>query len=171
MQRERSRLAGLAGKLQPAVWAVGAYRVAHHLHSMGVPALPGVLSILARVVTGAEIDYRATIGRRFDLQHGFGVVIGDTAVIGDDCLVLQGVTLGARSREDIVPQERIHPLIGNRVTIYAGAKVIGPVSIGDDAVIGANAVVLSDVPAGALAVGVPARLIDRRRRAGEEQAG
>lgn len=111
-----------------------------------------VLSQLTRFATGIEIHPGATIGRRFFIDHGMGVVIGETAEIGDDVMIYHGVTLGGRSLAKV----KRHPTIGNRVTIGAGAKVLGPIYIGDDSAIGANAVVVKDAPAESIVTGVPA---------------
>lgn len=133
-----------------AIWS---YRLAHRLWA--VPALRGaarVLSQLTRFLTGVEIHPGATIGRRFFIDHGMGVVIGETAEIGDDVMLYHGVTLGGRSLE----HGKRHPTLGDRVTVGAGAKVLGPVRIGDDSAVGANAVVTHDVPAESIATGIPA---------------
>ena len=118
----------------------------------------------ARNVWGIEIPYTAQIGRRVVIEHQHGIVIHGSCVIGDDCIVRQGVTLGNRTMES--PHDA--PNIGNRVNIGAGAKVLGAVKVGDDAVIGANAVVLNDIPAKSVAVGVPARIITRETSAKEQ---
>lgn len=147
----------------PGMHAVWSYRVAHAMWESG-PALrtpARVLATVTRSLTGVEIHPAATIGRRCFIDHGMGVVIGETATIGDDVLLYHGATLGAR---DARSGQR-HPTIGDRVMVGAGARVLGPVTVGDDARIGANAVVVRDVPAGATAVGVaatvqePARII------------
>lgn len=133
-----------------AIWS---YRLAHRMWS--VPALRGaarVLSQLTRLLTGIEIHPGATIGRRFFIDHGMGVVIGETTEIGDDVMIYHGVTLGGRSLE---PGKR-HPTLGNRVTVGAGAKILGPVNVGDDSAVGANAVVTHDIPAESIATGIPA---------------
>jgi serine O-acetyltransferase len=145
--------------LTPAVWAVRLYRIAHGLYRYGIPGLPEVIGCLARVITGVEIHHKAQIGRRFKLYHGCGTVIGETAIIGEGCVLFHGVTLGLASVDDWRPGERLHPKLGDRVRVYAGAKLVGPISVGDGATIGANAVVVTDVPAGAVAVGVPARIV------------
>ena len=106
------------------------------------------------MATGVEIHPGATIGKRFFIDHGMGVVIGETAEIGDDVMLYHGVTLGGRSLQKV----KRHPTLGNRVVIGAGAKVLGPVRIGDDVQIGANSVVVSDVPAGSVAAGIPAQI-------------
>ena len=133
-----------------AIWA---YRLAHRWWAK--PALRPAARLLTqfmRFLTGIEIHPGATIGRRFFIDHGVGVVIGETTTIGDDVMVYHGVTLGGRSLQ----QGKRHPTIGNRVTIGAGAKVLGPLSIGDGSAIGANAVVTHDVPADSIATGIPA---------------
>lgn len=145
-----------------AIWA---HRVAHLM--WGVPALRGparVLAQAARFVTGIEIHPGATIGRRFFIDHGMGVVIGETTEIGDDVMLYHGVTLGGRS----LAKTKRHPTIGSRVTIGAGAKVLGPVVVGDDSAIGANAVVTRDVPADSIATGIPATVRHRSGRQHEQ---
>ena len=138
----------------PGLHAIWAYRVAHRLWLRpGTRLLGRLLSQLARAVTGVEIHPGASIGRRFFIDHGMGVVIGETAEVGDDVMLYHGVTLGGRSMKRV----KRHPTVGDRVTIGAGARILGPVTIGDDALVGANAVVVKDVPAGAIATGVPAR--------------
>jgi serine O-acetyltransferase len=133
-----------------AIWS---HRVAHHMWAR--PALRGaarMLSQLTRFLTGIEIHPGATIGRRFFIDHGMGVVIGETAEIGEDVMLYHGVTLGGRSLE----HGKRHPTIGDRVTVGAGAKVLGPVHIGNDSAVGANAVVTHDVPSDSIATGIPA---------------
>ena len=133
-----------------AIWS---YRLAHRMWA--VPALRGparILSQLTRVLTGIEIHPGATIGQRFFIDHGMGVVIGETAEIGDDVMLYHGVTLGGRSLE----HGKRHPTIGDRVTVGAGAKVLGSVFIGADSAVGANAVVTHDVPPESIATGIPA---------------
>ena len=141
-----------------AIWS---HRLAHRLWSK--PALRGlarVLSQATRFLTGIEIHPGASIGRRFFIDHGIGVVIGETAEIGDDVMIYHGVTLGGRSLQRV----KRHPTIGDRVTIGAGAKVLGPVSIGADTAIGANAVVTRDVPAESIATGIPAVIRPRSEK-------
>ena len=153
--------------LTPAAWAVRSYRFAHWLWIGGLPTLALIVSLPARIGSGADLHPQAVIGVRFKLAHGFGVVIGDTAVIGDDCVLLQGVTLGIRHIGEVEPiGVRVHPRLGNRVRVGAGAVLLGAITVGDGAQIGANTVVLIDVPAGATAVGVPARIIEARSLSG-----
>lgn len=133
-----------------AIWF---HRLSHRLwNAGGVGRTAGrVLSQFARFLTGIEIHPGATIGRRFFIDHGMGVVIGETAEIGDDCMIYHGVTLGGVS----LKQVKRHPTLGHRVTVGAGAKILGPVEIGDDSSVGANAVVVNSAPANSIVVGVP----------------
>jgi serine O-acetyltransferase len=144
--------------LYASFWALLLYRMAHPLERLGLPLLPRLLSQLARLLTGIEIHPGAEIGRGLFIDHGMGVVIGQTAVLGQDVLLFHGVTLGGI---DDRPGRR-HAMVGDRVLVGAGAKLLGPIRVGSDARIGANAVVLSDVPEGATAVGIPARVIGTR---------
>ncbi len=130
------------------------YRVTHSLRAMSVPFLPRWMSQLARFLTGIEIHPGAEIGNRFFIDHGMGVVIGETTIIGDDVLLYQGVTLGGTGLQ----KGKRHPTIGNNVVIGTGAKVLGNVTVGDNSYIGANAVVIKDVPANSTVVGVPGRV-------------
>lgn len=136
----------------PGLHAIWTHRVSHRLWKRGakLPAL--VLAQGARSITGVEIHPGATIGRRFFIDHGMGVVVGETAEVGDDVMLYHGVTLGGRSMERV----KRHPTVEDGVTIGAGARVLGPVVIGEESQIGANAVVVKDVPAGATAIGIPA---------------
>jgi serine O-acetyltransferase len=133
------------------------HRVSNRLWRARLKLLARIIATWSRFFTGIEIHPGATIGRRVVIDHGMGVVIGETAVVGDDCLIYHGVTLGGKQAgsRDTVSGVR-HPRIGHRVTIGAMGIVLGPVTVGDDAVVGAHSVVVSDVPPGALAVGVPA---------------
>src|SRR5207342_448332 len=131
-----------------------AYRVHHALWARGHRLFARLVSQLARAVTGIEIHPGATIGRRFFIDHGMGVVIGETAEIGDDVMLYHDVTLGGRSMAKV----KRHPTLEDGVTIGAGARVLGPVVVGRGAQIGANAVVVRDVPAGAVVVGVPGQV-------------
>ncbi len=130
------------------------YRIARALLNMKIPFLPRWLSQFGRFFTGIEIHPGARIGQRFFIDHGMGVVIGETAIIGNDVLIYQGVTLGGTG---LFVGKR-HPTIGNNVVIGAGAKVLGNITIGDNSYIGSNAVVIKDVPANSTVVGVPGRI-------------
>lgn len=139
----------------PGLHAVWAHRLAHRLWRRPAYRLPArLVSQLARGLTGVEIHPGATVGRRLFIDHGMGVVIGETTVVGDDVTLYHQVTLGGRSLQRV----KRHPTVGNRVTIGAGARVLGNITIGDDAQIGANSVVTRDVPAGSVAVGIPAQI-------------
>jgi serine O-acetyltransferase len=143
----------------PGLHALWAHRVSSRLLHAGLRLPARVLSQFARFLTGIEIHPGARIGRRLFIDHGMGVVIGETAEVGDDVLIYHGVTLGGTSLQ----HEKRHPTVGSRVVIGAGATLLGPITIGDDCHIGAGAVVLTDAPAGSLLVGVPA--VPRPRRA------
>jgi len=136
--------------------AVFFHRIAHFLWNVGLKWIARVLSMLSRFITGIEIHPGAKIGRRVFLDHGLGIVIGETAEIGDDCTIYQGVTLGGTSLYKGVKR---HPTLGKGVVVSAGAKVLGGFTVGDGARIGSNAVVLKEIPAGATAVGIPARIL------------
>ncbi len=138
----------------PGLHAIWLHRIAHWLWKRRVPVLPRLVSHFNRFVTGIEIHPGATIGKRFFIDHGMGVVIGETAEVGDDVLLYQGVTLGGTGKE----RGKRHPTLGNNVTAGVGAKILGAVTIGDNARIGAGAVVLQDIPPNTTAVGVPARV-------------
>jgi serine O-acetyltransferase len=147
----------------PGLHAIWAYRVAHRLWGRPRAWLAGrVLSQLARATTGVEIHPGARIGRRFFIDHGMGVVIGETAEVGDDVMMYHGATLGGRSTQRV----KRHPTVGNRATIGTGARILGPVTLGDDVQVGANSVVVKDVPTGAVATGIPARV--RQPAAGQD---
>lgn len=140
--------------LYPGLHALVYYRIAHALYIMKMFFMARLLSQLARFFTGIEIHPGAKIGKRFFVDHGIGVVIGETTIIGDDVLLYQGATLGGTG---IVKGKR-HPTVGNNVVIGAGAKVLGNIVIGDNSYIGANAVVIKDVPPNSTVVGVPGRI-------------
>jgi serine O-acetyltransferase len=133
------------------VQALLAHRVAHALAEAGVPLLPRLLAYLTRAVTGVEIHPAARIGREFFIDHGSGVVIGETAEIGQRVTLYQGVTLGGTGFQ----RGKRHPTLGDNVTVGSGAKLLGPIAVGDGAKIGANTVVIEDVPPGATVVGNP----------------
>lgn len=142
----------------PGIHAVFTHRLAHWLWERGFKWLARVLSNIARLVTGIEIHPGAVIGRRFFIDHGMGVVIGETAVIGDDCTLYHGVTLGGTTWQ----KGKRHPTLGQDIVVGAGAKVLGPLQIGDGVRIGSNAVVVKSVPPGATVVGVPGRVIESK---------
>ncbi len=141
----------------PGIHAIMLHRLDHRLWSWGLKWPARFLSAIGRWLTGIEIHPGATIGRRFFIDHGMGVVIGETAVIGDDCTLYHGVTLGGTSWQ----KGKRHPTLGNNVVIGAGAKVLGPILVNDGARIGSNTVVLKEVPADATVVGVPGRMVTR----------
>jgi len=130
------------------------YRIAHIFYRMRLYFLARLISQVSRFMTGIEIHPGAKIGKRFFIDHGMGVVIGETAIIGDDVLLYQGVTLGGTGLE----KGKRHPTIGNNVVIGGGAKVLGNITVGDNSYIGANAVVIKDVPPNSTVVGVPGRI-------------
>ncbi|HMV16675.1 MAG TPA: serine O-acetyltransferase [Zoogloea sp.] len=141
----------------PGMHAVLLHRVAHAAWGRGLHWVGRFVSHLGRMLTGIEIHPGATIGRRVFIDHGMGVVIGETAEVGDDCTIYQGVTLGGTS---LYRGTKRHPTLGRGVVVGAGAKVLGGFEVGDGAKIGSNAVVIKPVPAGATAVGNPARIVD-----------
>ena len=144
----------------PGLHAIWLYRLAHFLWVREFISLARFISHISRFLTGIEIHPGAKIGRRFFIDHGMGVVIGETSEIGDDVLIYQGVVLGGTTRE----RKKRHPTIGNYVVIGAGATILGPVKIGDGARIGSGSVVVKSVPAGATVVGIPGRVMERKKR-------
>jgi serine O-acetyltransferase len=134
--------------------ALVTYRIAHRLSLMHVPFLPRFLSQMARFFTGIEIHPGATIGKGLFIDHGMGVVIGETSILGDGITLYQGVTLGGTGKE----KGKRHPTLGNNVVVGTGAKILGNITIGDNSYIGANAVVIKDVPPNSTVVGVPGRV-------------
>ena len=141
----------------PGLHALIAYRFAHKLYKWHIPLIPRLISYLTRIITGIEIHPGATIGRRFFIDHGEGVVIGATTVIGDDVLIYQQVTLGGTGKG----KNKRHPTLGNNVIVGAGAKVLGDIHIGNFVRIGAGSVVIEDVPEYSTVVGVPGRIVHR----------
>lgn len=141
----------------PGVHAIFFYRINHFLWIAHFKLIARFLSQVSRFLTGIEIHPGATIGKRLFIDHGMGVVIGETTIIGDDCTLYQGVTLGGVG----IGQHKVkrHPTLNNNVTIFAGAKVIGDIHIGENSIIGAMAVVLEDVPSNCTAVGIPAKIV------------
>ncbi len=144
--------------LYPGFHALLSYRIANKLKKWKIPFIPRLISQLARFFTGIEIHPGATIGEKFFIDHGMGVVIGETTIIGDNVLIYQGVTLGGTGKD----QGKRHPTIGDRVTIGAGAKVLGNITIGSDSNIGAGSVVIDDVPEHSTVVGIPGRITRQR---------
>ncbi len=142
----------------PGIKAVLIYRVAHLLWEMGLPFVPRYLSSIAKQITGIDIHPGADIGDHFFIDHGEGVVIGETTVIGDNVTLYQGVTLGGVSLE----VKKRHPTLGNNIVVGAGAKILGPVKIGDNVKVGANSVIVDDIPPDSVVVGIPARIINKK---------
>ena len=139
----------------PGLHALLLHRVANFCYKIRVPFIPHFIMLLSRFLTGIEIHPAAKIGRRFFIDHGMGVVIGETAIVGDDVVLYQGVTLGGTGKE----KGKRHPTVGDGVVIGAGAKVLGSISIGSNVNIGANSVVLKDVPENSTVVGIPGRVV------------
>lgn len=139
----------------PGLHAVWMHRISHRLWNWHLKLLARVLSQLARWLTGIEIHPGAQIGNRFFIDHGMGVVIGETAEIGDDCTLYHGVTLGGTAWN----KGKRHPTLGNNVVVGAGAKILGPIRVGDNARVGSNSVVVKDVPDNATIVGIPGRVV------------
>lgn len=142
----------------PGLHALLFHRISHALWGMGWKWIARMISLLSRWLTGIEIHPGAQIGKRFFIDHGMGVVIGETTIVGDDCTLYQGVTLGGTSLE----KGKRHPTLGNNVVVGAGAKVLGPFTLEDGARIGSNAVVVKAVPKNATAIGIPARIIEQK---------
>ena len=142
----------------PGLQALISHRIAHKLAYWGIPFIPRYISYLTRIITGIEIHPKARIGRRFFIDHGEGVVIGETTIIGDDVLIYQQVTLGGTGNE----HGKRHPTIGNNVIIGAGAKILGNITIGDNTRVGAGSVVVDDVPEHCTVVGVPGRVVQQK---------
>lgn len=144
----------------PGLHALMLHRVTHWLSRNNIPFLPRLLSHIGRFMTGIEIHPNATIGKGVFIDHGMGVVIGETAIVGDYCIIYQNVTLGGTGKET----GKRHPTVGNHVIIGAGAKVLGNLQIGNHVRIGSGAIVLQDVPSDCTVVGVPGRIISRTSR-------
>lgn len=140
----------------PGVHALILHRLAHFLWSIKLKLIARIFSHLARILTGIEIHPGAQIGRRFFIDHGMGVVIGETAIIGDDCTLYHGVTLGGTTWK----KGKRHPTLKDNVVIGAGAKVLGPITLGKNSKVGSNAVVVTDIPNDSTAVGIPAKIIE-----------
>ncbi|HJQ63257.1 MAG TPA: serine O-acetyltransferase [Burkholderiales bacterium] len=146
----------------PGLHAIFFHRVAHWLWHSELKWMGRLVSHIGRWLTGIEIHPAARIGRRFFIDHGMGVVVGETAEIGDDCTLYHGVTLGGTSWN----KGKRHPTLGNSVVVGAGAKILGPITVGDGARVGSNAVVVKEVPVGATVIGIPARVVEGRDTAG-----
>lgn len=142
----------------PGLHALILHRVAHKLRYWGIPVIPRMISYISRILTGIEIHPGARIGRRFFIDHGMGVVIGETTFIGDDVLIYQGVTLGGTGKE----HGKRHPTLEDNVIVGAGAKVLGNLRIGKNSRIGAGSVVVDDVPENSTVVGIPGRVVHQR---------
>src|SRR5580693_1999913 len=143
----------------PGVHAIWGHRISHWLWNRGARVAARVFAELTRILTGVEIHPGAVLGRGLFIDHATGVVIGETAEVGDDVTIFHGVTLGGTGADT----GKRHPTIGDRVIVGAGAKILGPIKVGDDSRIGANAVVVKEVPASAVVVGVPGQIISRAR--------
>src|SRR3990167_9165024 len=143
--------------LYPGLHSIVIHRLTHLLYSLNIPFIPRFISEMMRFFTGIEIHPGAKIGKGLFIDHGNGIVIGETAIIGDDCLLYQGVTLVGTGKE----KGKRHPTLGNNVVIGAGANILGDIHIGDNVSVGANAVVVRDVPANSTVVGVPGRIASR----------
>lgn len=151
----------------PGFHAILLHRLAHKLYRWRVPLLPRVISQVSRLFTGIEIHPGARIGRRFFIDHGMGVVIGETTEIGDNVLLYQGVTLGGTGNE----KGKRHPTLGNHVVVGTGAKILGNIRIGDHVKIGAGSVVVHPVPDHSTVVGVPGRVVRTRAESGVLEHG
>lgn len=143
----------------PGIHALMFHRMAHRLWVWRLRWFAKILALLGRWLTGIEIHPGAKIGRRFFIDHGMGVVIGETAEIGDDVTLYHGVTLGGTTWR----KEKRHPTLGNNVVVGAGAKILGPITVGDNARVGSNSVVVKDVPSGATVVGIPGRVMESKK--------
>lgn len=142
----------------PGLHAILLHRLGHWLYRIKLRLLARIISQVARVITGIEIHPGATIGRRFFIDHGMGVVVGETTIIGDDVILYQGVTLGGTGKE----RGKRHPTIGNQVVVGTGAKVLGNITIGNNVKIGAGSVVVHSVPDDSTVVGIPGRIVKAR---------
>ena len=139
----------------PGLHALILHRIAHKLRYWGLPVIPRMISYISRIITGIEIHPGARIGRKFFIDHGMGVVIGETTYIGDNVLIYQGVTLGGTGKE----HGKRHPTLGDNVIVGAGAKILGNLTIGENSRIGAGSVVVENVPENSTVVGIPGRVV------------
>ena len=144
----------------PGLHALWFHRLAHWLYCLGVPVIPRLISQFARFLTGVEIHPGAQIGSGAFIDHGMGVVVGETTIIGNNCLIYQGVTLGGTGKES----GKRHPTLGDNVVVGAGAKILGNITIGDNVRIGAGSVVVKDVPSNSTVVGIPGRVVKYRNQ-------
>ena len=145
--------------LYPGPRAMFFHRIAHFFYNLKLYFVARLISEVSRLSTLIEIHPGAKIGKRFVIDHGSGIVIGETAEVGDDCVIYHGVTLGGVATKKV----KRHPTLGNKVMVGAGAKVLGPVVLGDDVKVGANSVVLIDVPSGRVVAGIPGKIIDKHQ--------
>src|SRR6056300_1231171 len=143
----------------PGVHAVMLHRLAHRLWLLKLKWIARLVSHLGRLLTGIEIHPGAKIGQRFFIDHGMGVVIGETSIIGNDCTLYHGVTLGGTTWK----KGKRHPTLGNNVVIGAGAKILGPITIGNNSKIGSNAVVVNNIPENTTAIGIPAKVVESEK--------
>jgi serine O-acetyltransferase len=150
--------------MYPGLHAIISHRIAHFFWKLRIPFIPRMISAFNRFLTGIEIHPGAQIGRRFFIDHGMGVVIGETTIIGDNVLLYQGVTLGGTGKE----KGKRHPTLGNDIVVGTGAKILGNIKIGNNVKIGAGSVVIKNVPDGSTAVGVPARIVRRGEKHPED---
>jgi serine O-acetyltransferase len=141
----------------PGFHAITLHRITHQVYRLGLPILPKVMSMLNRFLTGIEIHQAAKIGPGFFIDHGMGVVIGETAIVGEDCMLFHGVTLGGTGKAT----GKRHPTLLKGVVVGAGAKILGNITIGNNCYVGANSVVLKDVPDNSTVVGIPGRIVAR----------
>lgn len=148
----------------PGVWALIFHKPAHFLYKHNLKLIARIISQLARFLTGVEIHPGAKIGKRCFIDHGMGIIIGETTEIGDDCMIYQGVTLGGTGKDE----GKRHPTLGDRVMVSSGAKVLGPFKVGNDVKIGSGAVVLKEIPDGCTVVGIPGTIVKRRKPNTEE---
>lgn len=151
----------------PGVHAILLYRIAHRLWSRGWRYLPRLIAYVARIWTGIDIHPGARVGRRFFIDHGAGVVIGETAEVGDDVTLYHGVTLGGVSWS----KGKRHPTLGNRVVVGAGAKILGPITLGEQVRVGANSVVIAPVPSGRTVVGIPGKIVQSEHSLPDNEHG
>jgi len=150
--------------MYPGLHAILLHRIAHVFYFLRIPLIPRMISAFSRLLTGIEIHPGAKIGKNFFIDHGMGVVIGETTEIGKDVLIYQGVTLGGTGKE----KGKRHPTLGNDIVVGAGAKILGPVKIGNNCKIGAGSVVIKDVPKNSTVVGIPGKIVKIGERRPED---